>query len=164
MKLIPSIDRSKGLREAEENVALVLELAKIYPEIIKAMDLSGAAFGTRFSEFKGFLRKAQANGLKIALHCGEFDDDDEVREMLEFGTDRIGHGTFVRGNNLQFAKTNQIPFECCLTSNVKCSTVDSYEEHHFRTLWTEGYAVCICVSAILWLKFEEKADVFPLTD
>ncbi|XP_055621890.1 adenosine deaminase-like protein [Toxorhynchites rutilus septentrionalis] len=144
VKLIPSIDRSKGLREAEENVALVLELAKIYPDIIKAMDLSGAPFGTKFSDFRGFLSKAQAGGLKMALHCGEFDDDGEVQEMFEFGTDRIGHGTFVRGESLQFAKTNRIPFECCLTSNVKCSTVRSFEEHHFKALWSEAFAVCIC--------------------
>lgn len=144
VKLLPSIDRSKGLKEAEENVDLVLELAKSHPDIIKGMDLSGAPFGTKFSDYREFLRKAQSAGLKMALHCGEFEDDEEVREMFEFGTDRIGHGTFIKGDNLEFAKRERIPFECCLTSNVKCSTVPSYEEHHFKQLWEGGFEVCVC--------------------
>ncbi|XP_058457255.1 adenosine deaminase-like protein [Malaya genurostris] len=144
VKLLPSIDRSKGLQEAEENVSLVIELCQEYPDIIKGMDLSGAPFGTRFSDFGNILKKAQAHRLKMALHCGEFEDDDEIQAMLEFGTDRIGHGTFIKGVNLQNAKKRGIPFECCLTSNVKCSTASSYEEHHFKKLWEEGFAVCIC--------------------
>ncbi|XP_058837503.1 adenosine deaminase-like protein [Topomyia yanbarensis] len=144
VKLLPSIDRSKGLQEAEENVSLVVELCEEYPDIIKGMDLSGAPFGTSFSDFGVILKKAQSCGLKMALHCGEFEDDDEIRDMFEFGTDRIGHGTFIRGTNLEVARKRGIPFECCLTSNVKCSTVSSYKEHHFKKLWDGGFAVCIC--------------------
>ncbi|XP_065082189.1 adenosine deaminase-like protein [Ochlerotatus camptorhynchus] len=143
VKLLPSIDRSKGLVEAEENVALVLELLRAYPDIIKGMDLSGAPFGTKFSDYAKLMKPAQVAGLRMALHCGEFDDDQEVREMFEFGTDRIGHGTFIKGENLQFAKEKGIPFECCLTSNLRCSTVSSYEKHHFGMLWEGGFDVCI---------------------
>ncbi|XP_062550057.1 adenosine deaminase-like protein [Armigeres subalbatus] len=143
VKLLPSIDRSKGLVEAEENVALVLDLLPSFADVIVGMDLSGAPYGTKFSDFAKIMKPAQAAGLRMALHCGEFDDDGEVREMFEFGTDRIGHGTFVKGDELQFAKASGIPFECCLTSNVKCRTVASYEEHHFGKLWEGGYDVCI---------------------
>ncbi|XP_053686978.1 adenosine deaminase-like protein [Sabethes cyaneus] len=144
VKLLPSVDRSKGLHEAAENVSLVLELCKLYSDIIRGMDLSGAPFGTKFSDFEPILKPAKAYGLKMALHCGEFNDDGEVREMFQFGTDRIGHGTFIEGDNLKFVKTNRIPFECCLTSNVKCSTVTSYKDHHFGKLWGAGHEVCIC--------------------
>ncbi|XP_055533409.1 adenosine deaminase-like protein [Wyeomyia smithii] len=144
VKLLPSIDRSKGLQEATENVSLVLEMHQLYPDIIKGMDLSGAPYGTKFSDFATILERAKVRGLKMALHCGEFPDDDEVWEMFQFGTDRIGHGTFIGGSNLKFAKTNRIPFECCLTSNVKCSTVKSYEDHHFKKLWKAKHEVCIC--------------------
>ncbi|EAT38980.1 AAEL009191-PA [Aedes aegypti] len=143
VKLLPSIDRSKGVIEAEENVALVLELLPAFSDIIVGMDLSGAPYKTKFSDYARLMKRAQAAGLRMALHCGEFEDDGEVQEMFEFGTDRIGHGTFIRGDNLQFAKDRRIPFECCLTSNVKCSTVGSYEEHHFGRLWEGGFDVCI---------------------
>ncbi|XP_055601502.1 adenosine deaminase-like protein [Uranotaenia lowii] len=144
VKLLPSIDRSKGIAEANETIDLVLSLHQTFSDIIVGVDLSGPPYGTKFSDFVPVLKRAKEKDLKMALHCGEFEDDGEVREMFEFGTDRIGHGTFIEGDTLKFAKEHRIPFECCLTSNVKCATVGSYREHHFKKLWDAGHEVCIC--------------------
>ncbi|XP_052860930.1 adenosine deaminase-like protein [Anopheles cruzii] len=144
VKLLPSIDRSKGIVEAEENVALSIELDALFPNLIVGLDLSGNPIGTKFSDFAPSLQKARKHGFKLALHCGEFEDEQEVREMFAIGVDRIGHGTFITGENLEFAGKHQIPFECCLTSNVKCKTVPSYKEHHFGKLLERNQPVCVC--------------------
>lgn len=52
------------------------------------------------------------------------------------------------GENLAFAQEHKIPFECCLTSNVKCKTVPSYEDHHVAKLLKLKHPVCVCVSSI----------------
>ena len=36
--------------------------------------------------------------------------------------------------------------ELCLTSNVKCGTVKSYEDHHFKDWRNHDHPVVICVS------------------
>ncbi|XP_053674157.1 adenosine deaminase-like protein [Anopheles nili] len=144
VKLLPSIDRSKGFLEAMENVDLAIELSALYPNLMVGFDLSGKPFGTKFSTFVPALQKARDHGFPLALHCGEFDNNDEVMEMFALGVDRIGHGTFIEGELLTFARNKLIPFECCLTSNVKCKTVPSYNEHHFVKLLRMQQPVCIC--------------------
>ncbi|XP_052897740.1 adenosine deaminase-like protein isoform X2 [Anopheles moucheti] len=144
VKLLPSIDRSKGVLEAMENVNLAIELTTQYPGTMVAFDLSGNPFGTQFADFVPALVKAQKHGFRLALHCGEFEDAQEVKQMFALGVDRIGHGTFIEGANLAFANEHKIPFECCLTSNVKCKTVPSYETHHVAKLLKMKQPVCVC--------------------
>uniref|UniRef100_A0A4Y0BK41 Adenosine deaminase-like protein n=1 Tax=Anopheles funestus TaxID=62324 RepID=A0A4Y0BK41_ANOFN len=144
VKLLPSIDRSKGVLEAMQNVDLAIELSSLFPGTIPGFDLSGNPFGTQFADFVPALEKARKHGFRLALHCGEFEDVQEVKQMFALGVDRIGHGTFIDGENLAFASKHKIPFECCLTSNVKCKTVPSYEAHHVAKLMKIKQPVCIC--------------------
>uniref|UniRef100_A0AAG5D6D4 Adenosine deaminase-like protein n=1 Tax=Anopheles atroparvus TaxID=41427 RepID=A0AAG5D6D4_ANOAO len=170
VKLLPSIDRSKGIVEAEESVGLAIELDALYPGLMVGFDLSGNPFGTKFADFVPALQRARSHGFRMALHCGEFDDVQEVKEMFDFGMDRIGHGTFIEGENLEFAKKSRIPFECCPTSNVKCKTVPSYEEHHFYKLLKMKQPVCVCTDDFgvfetsLSQELEICAKTFNLSD
>lgn len=47
--------------------------------------------------------------------------------------------------NFKLLVNKKIPIECCLTSNVKCGTVKSYEDHHFKRLHEMKHPVVICV-------------------
>ena len=147
VKLLPSIDRSKGFKEALENINIVQKLLGDYGDIIKGIDMSGNPISTNFKDFMEVLIKAKRLGLKLALHCGEMDTDHkEVKEMFKFGLDRIGHGTFIEAENLDELKERKIPVECCITSNVKCGTVRTNEEHQFMKFYEMGIPVCLCVS------------------
>lgn len=61
------------------------------------MDLSGDPKFNTFSEYKDLLEQARQSGLKLALHCGEIDNEEEIAEMLAFGMSRCGHGTCING-------------------------------------------------------------------
>lgn len=76
---------------------VVIELKKEYPEIICGVDFSGSPNDGNFTDFRPILEKARSNGLKLALHCGEVENSLEVNEMLQFGMDRLGHGTYIKG-------------------------------------------------------------------
>ena len=98
VKLIISINRKEGLSAAKENLALILKFSKAHPDIVKGVDFSGDPNFGKFSDYRELLQEARGNGLKLALHCGEIDNqEEEIREMLEFGMNRLGHGTFIRG-------------------------------------------------------------------
>lgn len=97
MKLLSSIDRSKGNRIARENLEVVIEMKNEYPDIICGVDLSGSPTDGKFNDFRSILENARNNGLKLALHCGEVENALEISEMLLFGMDRLGHGTYIKG-------------------------------------------------------------------
>jgi adenosine deaminase len=46
----------------------------------------------------------------------------------------------------QILDQKRIPFECCLTSNIKCCTVSTFDDHHFFQLFRNNYPVVVCVS------------------
>lgn len=73
-----------------------------YPDIIRGIDLSGDPSCAKFSDYKEMLNEAKNKGIKLALHCAEVANEDEIIEMLNFGMDRLGHGTFIDGKLYSF--------------------------------------------------------------
>lgn len=97
VKLILSINRKESIESAEENVNLALKYHNLYPTIVCGIDLSGDPTCGNFNDFKHLLDRAKCNGMNLALHCGEIDNQTEINEILEFGMNRLGHGTFITG-------------------------------------------------------------------
>lgn len=103
MKLLVSINRREGRLAAEENLALLLKYAQLNSDIVKGMDLSGDPKFGAFSDYRDLLDTARQSGLKLALHCGEIDNEEEIAEMLAFGMSRLGHGTCINGESFACA-------------------------------------------------------------
>ncbi|KAJ6643463.1 Adenosine deaminase-like protein [Pseudolycoriella hygida] len=143
VKLLPSIDRSKSCSTARDNIAVIIEMKKEYPDVVCGVDFSGSPTEGVFEDFKPILERARSNGLKLALHCGEVENQSEIEEMLQFGMDRLGHGTFIRGKQFEMLKVAKIPVECCLSSNVLSKTVKAYDDHHFKDLFNINHPVVI---------------------
>jgi hypothetical protein len=99
VKFIPSINISYGIAEANKNFNLFADLRRQHPDIIRGIDLSGDPTKGKFSDYKQIYTKARAEGFRLALHCAEVYNEEEILDMLEFMTseDRIGHGTFIDG-------------------------------------------------------------------
>ncbi|XP_055323946.1 adenosine deaminase-like protein [Sitodiplosis mosellana] len=170
VKLIVSINRRESIESAEENGSLASKYAKLHPNIVCGVDLSGDPASKKFSDFEPILAKARETGLKLALHCGEIDDQDEISAMLKFGMHRLGHGTFIKGENEEILlKNNEIALECCLTSNLLCGVVPTYSDHHFWRFYKNGHPVVICTddfgvfSTSLSKELQIASDTFNLS-
>lgn len=135
VNLLLSIDRSKSVADAEETVNIALQLQDTYKGIISGIDFSGNPKLGNFADFIPVLEKARQNNLKLSLHCAEIDNATEIDQMIKFGMERCGHGTFLSELQLNEICRKNIAIECCLTSNVKCSTVRSYNDHHFKHIF-----------------------------
>ncbi|KAM7364681.1 adenosine deaminase-like protein [Cochliomyia hominivorax] len=144
VKLLISIDRSQSLEIAEEIVCLCKEFKEKYPDIIRGMDLSGNPNKGKFKDFIDVLNKAKQSQLNLALHCAEVLNEEESQHMLDFGFQRCGHGTFLTPEQLQQCQEQNITIECCLTSNVKCGTVKSYNCHHFKNTFEKNIKTVLC--------------------
>jgi len=115
VKLLPSIDRSKGLKIAQQVVDLTISFHQSRPDVIVGLDVSGNMTTSNIDDFFPLLTRVRNSGLKLAIHTAEIHDDVETEAILRFKPDRIGHGTFIppqRCSNpklLELLKETKIP-------------------------------------------------------
>ncbi|KAL2712210.1 adenosine deaminase-like protein [Vespula squamosa] len=147
VRLLISVDRAQDYENAKENCTLAKSYSKKFPDLIIGVDLSGdPAKGNLYLDLLHDVRKA---GLKVVIHCAEIPNRADTWDVLKFRPDRIGHGTCIHPNlggtvsTFDYLRKSRIPVELCLTSNVKCETVPSYEDHQFKYLYESGHPICI---------------------
>ncbi|KAG8181364.1 hypothetical protein JTE90_008838 [Oedothorax gibbosus] len=150
VKLLLSIDRRRPLKYAETTLKVAQQLIGECSNII-GIDLSGDPSQGHIKNFLPILERGKQLGLKLAVHVAELPDQhEEVELLLKMQPDRLGHGTFLHpdkngsSRNFELLKQLQIPLEICLTSNVACKTVPSYEDHHFKLFHKINYPCVLC--------------------
>ncbi|XP_066147763.1 adenosine deaminase-like protein [Euwallacea fornicatus] len=148
VKLILSLDRKKNHDEQLFTLNKIIKFKRKYPNVIKGVDLSGDPSKGKF--IKELFEKARNNDLFTAIHCGEIKNFKEIKEILSFLPDRLGHCTFLHPKYCDNSselwdiyKKLKIPVECCLTSNVRCLTIKSYEEHHVQEWIAQSMPFCL---------------------
>ena len=212
-RLLLSIDRRRSLDIAQETLALYLKLRDESPfgYLLGGIDFSGDARSNDATAFIPVMKKAQDNGIRLAVHLAEIPNEKETCAFLgsmsnESGViliiiqslmlcpvftlsilysinlhyifqiaacelylplrsacsgllpnnsylipDRIGHGTYIHPAILGGSQRmwdllvdSEIPLEICLTSNVKCKTAKSYQDHHVKHLLAANHPFVIC--------------------
>ncbi len=66
MKLLLSIDRSKGLEIAQQVVEVTIQYAKQRPDLIIGLDVSGNMVDSKILDFFPLLNKVRQSGLKLS--------------------------------------------------------------------------------------------------
>ncbi|KAI8393651.1 uncharacterized protein BYT42DRAFT_551783 [Radiomyces spectabilis] len=142
VKLIISIDRRNTLEEAQEVVDLAI---KFRDQGIVGIDLCGDVMVGSFDKLKPAFERAKAEHFKITLHFNEVKENiPEAPSMLSVNPDRLGHATLLDDASRETIYKNQCPIEVCMTSNVLCKTVSSYEAHHVKDLLKQGHPFVLC--------------------
>ncbi|PNY01905.1 adenosine deaminase-like protein [Trifolium pratense] len=147
VRLILSIDRRETTEAAMETVKLALEMRHLG---VVGIDLSGNPKTGEWTTYLPALKFAQEQGLNVTLHCGEIRNPKEIKNMLEFHPQRIGHACFFEDEHWRKMKSTKIPVEICLTSNIRTFSVPSIEDHHFDIDIrhdTDSSILVICVFA-----------------
>lgn len=149
VKFLVSIDRRRGVNDARENIELAKEYFKQSNGIVVGIDLSGDPNVGNAADYIPLLEDAKLAGLRLSIHMAEIKGlDKENIKLLQLPPDRIGHGTFLYENEecRCMVLNKRIPFEICLTSNVKGGTVQSYAEddHHMHKWQKHEQPLIIC--------------------
>ncbi|XP_031473593.1 N6-mAMP deaminase-like isoform X3 [Nymphaea colorata] len=126
--LLLSIDRRETTASAMETVQLALKMRN---QGVVGLDLSGNPITGDWITFLPALSCAREQGLPITLHCGEVRNPKEIKAMLEFCPERIGHACCLEDEEWKMLKSLNIPVEICLTSNVRTNSISSLHDHHF---------------------------------
>jgi adenosine deaminase len=124
------------------------------------------------TEFRDAYQYAKDAGLRLTAHAGETDGPESVRNALEIGAERIGHG--IRAvedpDLLRRLREERIPLEVCITSNVRTGAVASFGAHPVRRLVDAGVIVTLntddpgMFGSDLATEFRIAREVFGLSE
>lgn len=127
----------------------VMEIAKLTARYVDDGVVSFGVGGDEVrgpaSEFREAYRYARDAGLRLTAHAGETAGPGSVRDALDIGAERIGHGIRAAEDPdlLRRLREERIPLEVCITSNVRTGAVASLEEHPVRSLLDAGVIVTL---------------------
>ena len=152
-RLILSVDRRITLAEAMDTITL----ATTYQSRgVVGVDLCGDPAKGPITPFAPVFRQAKAAGLRITLHFAEApasSTDDELRTLLSWQPDRIGHVIHVPDELKKEIVGMNVGVELCLSCNVHAKMITgTYSDHHFGWWKSNHAAVALCVSRTCLIK------------
>jgi adenosine deaminase len=148
VRLLISIDRSKGLKEGLENVELAKEYNRSHSSLVVGIDFSGNPQVSTFRELKPIFDLVRQYNLKMTVHIAEHWEDSDLEFILkEIRPERIGHAVCLSKEWIDYLIEKQsIPIEICPTSNLITKIVDMIENHPFYEFYKvkQDYPLVIC--------------------
>ena len=147
------LDAMRHLDRSEEIAALAIVNRD---RCCVGFDIAGPELGFPASNHAAAFTALRAAHMPVTIHAGEADGADSVDDALFHGARRLGHGVRIHediegfdgdepvlGRVARHALDQQIPLECCPTSNVQTAAAPSIENHPMHTLRDLGFAVTI---------------------
>lgn len=112
---------------------------------VVGLDLAGAEGIVPLKNFAPLFQRAAELGIPCTCHAGDSQGPDTVRDAMDFGARRIGHGHHIYDDPelVQRAIREGITIEVCPTSNIQCMTQPSYGQHPAKELLDMGLNVTI---------------------
>lgn len=131
--------------DLETNINMVKTAREFYREGVCGVDLAGdeSAFLTKL--YRDVFEVAKKLDMNFTIHSGECGSVENVREAIEFGAKRIGHGIALRKDNalIKECRDKNIGIEMCPTSNLQTKAIDSVSDYPFNLFWENGLKVTV---------------------
>lgn len=112
---------------------------------VVGLDLAGAEGIVPLQNFHPVFDLARQLGVPFTCHAGDSQGPDTVRDALDFGAKRIGHGHHIIDAPSLWPRAidGGVTLEICPTSNIQCKTQPSYAAHPAKRLLDAGFRVTI---------------------
>jgi adenosine deaminase len=120
----------------QETTERSMEVAQLAAQFagkgVVAFDLAGPERHHPPLLHRAAIEFAHAANVNLTLHAGEACCPEQIREAVDLGADRIGHGVHLFEDPATEARVKElgIPLEICPTSNLQTSRlIESYADH-----------------------------------
>ena len=112
---------------------------------VAAADLAGAEALFPASGYASLFQEAREAGVPYTLHAGEADGPQSIREALDIGAQRIGHGirAYTDEALMKELAKRQIPLECCPVSNMHTNALPEGTAYPLPGLLQRGLKVTV---------------------
>ncbi len=133
-----------GMRTAPPSTTLATAKVAIAHPGVVGLDIAGDERAPLAPHAEAFML-ARKKGLPFTIHAGEAGPASNVREAIELGAARIGHGIRAVEDPrvLELAAKRRVTFEVCLTSNLQTRGVASLDRHPVQRLREAGVPVTL---------------------
>lgn len=129
----------------EQNMEMLRVARTFIGNGVCALDLAGDESAFPTSLFRELFAKAREWNIPFTIHSGECGSVDNVREAIELGAGRLGHGIALEKSPelRKLCKEKGIGIEMCPTSNLQTKAVDSLEHYPLKQFLEEGLLVSV---------------------
>jgi adenosine deaminase len=128
-----------------ENMEAVRLAAKYLGKGVVGVDLAGDEGRYPATMYAGCFKKAAELGVPINCHAGDGAGPKSIKDALDLGAKRIGHGVRLQEDPAVFERVRRegVPLEICVTSNVQTQAVKGYASHPAKRYLEEGIRVTL---------------------
>ena len=129
----------------EQNMEMLRAAKKFVGKGVCAFDLAGDESAFPTSLFRELFLQAKEWQIPFTIHSGECGSVDNIREAIELGAKRLGHGIALEKSPELRAMCREkgIGIEMCPTSNMQTKAVDTFESYPLKQFVDEGLLVSI---------------------
>jgi len=129
----------------EKAKASAICAAETVGDFITGMGIGGDESVGKLVDFAYSFDMAREAGLRLTAHAGEWGGAASVRDALELGVERIGHGVqaIEDADLVKHLAETGVVLECCPGSNVFLGAFPSWETHPIAKLMEAGVKVTV---------------------
>lgn len=129
----------------EQNMQMLTEAREFVGKGVCALDLAGDESAFPTSLFRELFLQAKEWGIPFTIHSGECGSVDNIREAIELGAKRLGHGIALEKSAelRKLCREKGIGIEMCPTSNLQTKAVSSLEKYPLEQFLNEGLLVSV---------------------
>jgi adenosine deaminase len=136
-----------AMRQADRALEVADLALRFRDEGVVGFDIAGPEAGFPPGRFADAFRRLTHHSFHLTLHAGEGYGLPSIREALDLGAERLGHGVRIvddievgadgrprLGRLAAYVRDRRIPLELCPTSNVHTGLVDAVVDHPIDVL------------------------------
>lgn len=129
----------------EQNMEMLQATRPFVGEGMCALDLAGDESAFPTSLFRELFAQAKEWEIPFTIHSGECGSVDNIREAIELGAKRLGHGIALEKSPelRRVCKEKGIGIEMCPTSNLQTKAVEDFNSYPLKQFLEEGLLVSV---------------------
>ena len=112
---------------------------------VVALDLAGAEALYPTRDYKHLFEAAQSMGVPYTIHAGEADGPESIRDAINMGAVRIGHGVRAIEDEavMKLLRDSSVPLEMCPTSNLNTRVINDITDYPIKKYMDYGITVTV---------------------
>jgi len=156
----------------EQSIETVQLAAQFRRDGVVGIDLVGPEHQNPPLKHRKAIEFAHDAGLHVTIHAGEGCCPEQIKEALDLGAERIGHGVYLAQTPRTEKRVAElgVPLEMCPTSNLQIADfVKTYADHPIKRYFDAGIVVTVNTDNRLMSQtdmtseFEHLVKAFKLT-